>query len=138
MTFLLTEDQEMLRDTAMAFARDEMPVTRLRQLRDSGANGVDAETRQKLAELGFFGVIIPDEPGGEHFGLVGLGQVLEAQGRTLAPTPVLQTALIAASALQLGGEQWARLHVERHEAVCAGRSSCRDADCCGAYLWRSR
>mgnify|MGYP000403830068 CR=1 FL=1 len=103
MTFLLTEDQEMLRDTAMAFARDEMPVTRLRQLRDSGANGVDAETRQKLAELGFFGVIIPDEPGGEHFGLVGLGQVLEAQGRTLAPTPVLQTALIAASALQLGG-----------------------------------
>lgn len=93
----------MLRDTAMAFARDEMPVTRLRQLRDSGANGVDAETRQKLAELGFFGVIIPDEPGGEHFGLVGLGQVLEAQGRTLAPTPVLQTALIAASALQLGG-----------------------------------
>ena len=103
MTFLLTEDQEMLRDTAMAFARDEMPVTRLRQLRDSGANGVDAETRQKLAELGFFGVLIPDEPGGEHFGLVGLGQVLEAQGRTLAPTPVLQTALIAASALQLGG-----------------------------------
>ena len=53
MTFLLTEDQEMLRDTAMAFARDELPVTRLRSLRDSGANGVDPETRQKLAELGF-------------------------------------------------------------------------------------
>ena len=103
MTFLLTEDQEMLRDTAMAFARDELPVTRLRSLRDSGANGVDPETRQKLAELGFFGVIIPDEPGGEHFGLVGLGHILEAQGRTLAATPVLQTALIAASALQLGG-----------------------------------
>ena len=63
MTFLLTEDHEMLRDTAMAFARDELPVTRLRKLRDSGANGVDPDTRQKLAELGFFGVIIPDEPG---------------------------------------------------------------------------
>ena len=86
MTFLLTEDQEMLRDTAMAFARDEMPVTRLRQLRDSGANGVDAETRQKLAELGFFGVIIPDEPGGEHFGLVGLGQVLDCLLYT-SPSP---------------------------------------------------
>ena len=35
MTFLLTEDQEMLRDTAMAFARDELPVTHLRALRDS-------------------------------------------------------------------------------------------------------
>ncbi|MBR9806403.1 MAG: acyl-CoA/acyl-ACP dehydrogenase [Alphaproteobacteria bacterium] len=103
MTFLLTEDQEMLRDTAMTFARDELPITHLRTLRNSGANGVDPETRQKLAELGFFGVIIPDEPGGEHFGLVGLGQILEAQGRTLAATPVMQTALIAASALQLGG-----------------------------------
>lgn len=103
MTFLLTEDQEMLRETAMAFARDELPVTHLRALRDSGANGKDPATRQKLAELGFFGVIVPEEPGGEHFGLVGLGQILEAQGRTLAATPLLQTALIGASTLQLGG-----------------------------------
>jgi alkylation response protein AidB-like acyl-CoA dehydrogenase len=103
MTFLLTEDQEMLRETAMAFARDELPVTHLRTLRDSGANGKDPATRKKLAELGFFGVIVPEEPGGEHFGLVGLGQILEAQGRTLAATPLLQTALIGASTIQLGG-----------------------------------
>jgi alkylation response protein AidB-like acyl-CoA dehydrogenase len=105
MTFVLTEDQEMLRDTALAFVRDELPVTHLRALRDKGANGRDAGTRKKLAELGFFGVIIADEPGGEHFGLVGLGQILEAQGRTLAATPLLQTALIAASAIQLGGSK---------------------------------
>ena len=103
MTFLLTDDQEMLRETAMAFARDELPVTHLRALRDAGANGKDPATRQKLAELGFFGVIVPEEPGGEHFGLVGLGQILEAQGRTLAATPLLQTALIGATAVQLGG-----------------------------------
>jgi alkylation response protein AidB-like acyl-CoA dehydrogenase len=103
MSFVLTEDQEMLRETAMAFARDELPLTHLRALRDAGANGKDAATRKKLAELGFFGVIIPDEPGGETFGLTGLGQILEAQGRTLAATPLLQTALIAASAIQLGG-----------------------------------
>jgi alkylation response protein AidB-like acyl-CoA dehydrogenase len=103
MSFVLTEDQEMLRETAMAFAKDEMPVSHLRALRDKGANGADPATRKKLAELGFFGVIIPDEPGAETFGLVGLGQILEAQGRTLAATPLLQTALIAATALQLGG-----------------------------------
>jgi len=103
MSFVLTEDQDMLRETAMAFARGELPVSHLRALRDKGANGDDAATRKKLAELGFFGVIIPDEPGAETFGLVGLGQILEAQGRTLAATPLLQTALIAASALQLGG-----------------------------------
>lgn len=103
MSFVLTEDQEMLRETAMAFARDELPLTHLRALRDQGANGKDPEARRKLAELGFFGVIIPDEPGGETFGLTGLGQILEAQGRTLAATPLLQTALIASSVLQLGG-----------------------------------
>jgi alkylation response protein AidB-like acyl-CoA dehydrogenase len=103
MSFVLTEDQEMLRETATAFARDELSVNHLRALRDAGANGKDPKTRQKLAELGFFGVIIPDEPGAETFGLTGLGQILEAQGRTLAATPLLQTALIAASALQLGG-----------------------------------
>lgn len=103
MTFVLTEDQDMLRETGLAFMRDELPVTHLRGLRDAGKNGIDPETRTKLAELGFFGVIIPDEPGGEHFGLVGLGQILEAQGRTLASTPLLQTACVAASALQLGG-----------------------------------
>jgi len=103
MSFVLTEDQEMLRETAMAFAGGELPVSHLRALRDKGANGDDPATRKKLAELGFFGVIIPDEPGGETFGLAGLGQILEAQGRTLGATPILQTALIAASALQLGG-----------------------------------
>lgn len=103
MSFVLTEDQEMLRETAMAFARDELSITHLRALRDAGDNGKDAKTRQKLAELGFFGVIIPDEPGAETFGLSGLGQILEAQGRTLAATPLLQTALIGASAIQLGG-----------------------------------
>lgn len=105
MTFVLTEDQQMLRDTAMSFARDTLPVTRLRELRDSGANGVDPMAREKLAELGFFGVLIPEEHGGSDFGLVGMGQILEAQGRTLAATPLLQTGVIGASALTLGGSQ---------------------------------
>ena len=103
MSFILTEDQDMLRETALSFVAGELPVSHLRALRDKGANGNDPATRKKLAELGFFGVIIPGEPGAETFGLVGLGQILEAQGRTLAATPLLQTALIAASALQLGG-----------------------------------
>ncbi len=103
MTFLLNEDQQMLRETARSFMDTEVPLTHFRTLRDKGANGRDDTTRSKLAELGFFGVIIPDVPGGEHFGYTGLGQILEAQGRTLAATAILQTALMGASALQLGG-----------------------------------
>jgi alkylation response protein AidB-like acyl-CoA dehydrogenase len=105
MSFVLTEDQEMLRDTAINFTRDELPVKHLRGLRDSGKNGVDPEGRQKLAELGFFGVLIPEEYDGVGMGMVALGQVMEAQGRTLASTPLLQTACIGASAILLGGSE---------------------------------
>lgn len=103
MTFVLSEDQQMLRDTAMAFARDELPVTHLRGLRDGGANGVDAATRTQLAELGFFGVLVPEAYDGVDMGMVAMGQVMEAQGRTIAATPLLQTAVLGASLLVLGG-----------------------------------
>lgn len=105
MSFILSEDQQMLRDTAMAFARDEMPVTRLRDLRDNGANGVDADIRSKLAELGFFGVLVPEEFDGVGLGMVAMGQIMEAQGRTIAATPLLQSAILGASALILGGSE---------------------------------
>lgn len=105
MTFVLSEDQQMLRDTALAFARDELPVTHLRHLRDTSANGVDAGSRQALAELGFFGVLVPEAHGGVDMGMVAMGQIMEAQGRTLAATPVLQTAVIGASLLSLGASE---------------------------------
>lgn len=105
MSFVLSEDQQMLRDTAMAFTRDELPVSRLRELRDGGANGVDADARAKLAELGFFGVIIPEENDGVGLGMVAMGQIMEAQGRTIAATPLLQSAVLGASTLILGGSE---------------------------------
>ena len=105
MTFVLSEDQQMLRDTAISFARDELPVSHLRGLRDSGANGVDEASRQKLAELGFFGVLVPEEFGGVDMGMIAMGQVMEAQGRTLAATSLLQTAVLGASTIALGGSQ---------------------------------
>lgn len=105
MSFVLSEDQQMLRDTAEAFARDELPLTHFRKLRDDGANGNDTEARAKLAELGFYGVLVPEAHGGSDFGMVGMGQIMEAQGRTLASTGLLQTAVIGASTLALAGSE---------------------------------
>ena len=105
MTFVLSEDQQMLRDTAIAFARDELPVTRLRDLRDKDANGVDADARAKLAELGFFGVLVPEEHGGVGLGMVAMGQIMEAQGRTIAATPLLQSAVLGTSLFNLGASE---------------------------------
>jgi alkylation response protein AidB-like acyl-CoA dehydrogenase len=104
MAFVLSEEQQMLRDSANSFAAEKLPVSQLRALRDKAApQGFDDAAWKEMAELGFAGVLVPEEFGGSAFGHVGLGQVLEAQGRTIAATPLLSTAMIGASALILGG-----------------------------------
>lgn len=102
MPFVLTEEQQMLRDSAKAYAAEKLPISQLRALRKDG-KPYDAGSWKEMAELGFTGVIVPEAFGGSGFGYVGLGQVLEAQGRTLAASPLLSTAMIGASALMLGG-----------------------------------
>ncbi len=104
MAFVLSEEQQMLRDSARAFAAEKLPVSQLRALRSKG-EGFDKTAWKEMAELGFAGVLIPEEFGGSGFGYVGLGQVLEAQGRTIAASPLLSTALVGASALVLAGSQ---------------------------------
>lgn len=104
MAFVLTEEQQMLRDSARSFADEKLPISQLRALRAKG-EGFDAAAWKEMAELGFAGVLIPEEFGGSGFGYVGLGQVLEAQGRTIAASPLLSTAMIGASALMLAGNQ---------------------------------
>ncbi len=105
MAFVLTEEQQMLRDSALSFASEKLPG---QPSCAPCARRARASTRppgRQMAELGFTGVLIPEEFGGSGFGYVGLGQVLEAQGRTIASSPLLSTALIGASALMLAGNQ---------------------------------
>jgi alkylation response protein AidB-like acyl-CoA dehydrogenase len=102
MAFMLTEEQQMLRDSALSFASEKLPVSQLRNLRGKG-EAFDKASWKEMAELGFAGVLVPEEFGGSGFGYVGLGQVLEAQGRTIASSPLLSTAMVGASALLLGG-----------------------------------
>lgn len=104
MAFVLTEEQQMLRDSALSFASEKLPISQLRALRSKG-EGFDKAAWKEMVELGFTGVLVPEEFGGSGFGYVGLGQVLEAQGRTIASSPLLSTALIGASALLMAGSQ---------------------------------
>src|SRR5580700_354352 len=73
-------------------------------MRDSGAPlGYDPAAFAEMAEMGWTGVIIPEEFGGSNFGYLGLGLILEETGRTLTASPILASALAAASAIVLGG-----------------------------------
>ncbi|HWA61624.1 MAG TPA: acyl-CoA dehydrogenase family protein [Caulobacteraceae bacterium] len=101
---VLTEEQSMLRDAARTWTQEKSPVTAFRKMRDSGAPlGYDPAHFAEMAEMGWTGVIIPEEYGGSDFGYLSLGLVLEETGRTLTASPLLSSALAAASALVLGG-----------------------------------
>ncbi len=104
MALILNEEQQLLKDTAKAFLQDNAPVEQVRVLRDSeDARGYSADLWKEMAELGFAGVLIDEEFGGAGFGYVGAGIVMEEMGRTLAASPMLATAILGVTALNLAG-----------------------------------
>jgi len=101
---VLTDEQSMLRDQARAWSQDKAPVAAFRKMRDSAEPlGYDPALFAEMAEMGWAGVIIPEAYGGSDFGYLSLGLILEETGRTLAASPLIASALAAASAIVLGG-----------------------------------
>ena len=109
MKLALTEDQRLIKDSAVTLWKDKGAVQRLRRLRDTGdATGFSRELWAELAGLGWLGLPFPEEHGGVGLGVTELCLVLEEAGRTLAPEPLLATTLLAGSALLLGDSDAAR------------------------------
>ena len=104
MALVLNEEQTMLRDSARGLIRDKAPVSHLRQLRDTrDATGFSRDLWREFAEMGFSGLLVPENFGGSGLGCVEAGVVMEEIGRTLMPSPFLASAVLAASALSRGG-----------------------------------
>ena len=106
MPLVLTEEQEMLRDSARGFLDEKAPVSALRKLRDSNdETGFDRDLWKEMAEMGWAGILVDEEHGGADFGFVGAGVIAEEMGRTLTASPFLSTSVLAATALKkLAGE----------------------------------
>jgi alkylation response protein AidB-like acyl-CoA dehydrogenase len=101
---VLSEEQTMIRDGAKSWVQEKSPVTAFRKLRDSGnTDGFDRNVWKEMAEMGWAGILIPEEFGGTGLGYLTLGLVLEETGRTLTASPLVSTALTATTALILGG-----------------------------------
>jgi len=106
MALVLTEEQPMLRDSARGLISDKAPVSHLRQLRDAkDATGFSRDLWKAFAEMGFSGLLVPENFGGSGLGCVEAGVVMEEIGRTLMPSPFLATSVLAASALSRAGSE---------------------------------
>jgi alkylation response protein AidB-like acyl-CoA dehydrogenase len=104
MPLVLTEDQLLFRDATKRYAAERAPVSQLRQLRDTNDEvGFSRGLWKEMADMGWAGVLVPEEHGGAGFGYVGAGLIAEEVGRNLSATPLLSTAVLAVTALLKGG-----------------------------------
>lgn len=106
MALVLNEEQSMLRDSARGLISDKAPVAHMRKLRDAkDATGFSRDLWKTFAEMGFSGLLVPEEFGGSGLGAVEAGVIMEEIGRTLMPSPFLSTAVLAATAFSRGGNK---------------------------------
>ncbi|MCP4006690.1 MAG: acyl-CoA dehydrogenase [bacterium] len=120
MALILSEEQELLKETAREFIQERSPVSELRKLRDeASADGFSADLWKEMAELGWAGIVFPEEYGGADMGYAELGIVLEECGRTLAATPLISTIALGGTAVLLGGNETQKKDVLT--AICEGQ-----------------
>jgi alkylation response protein AidB-like acyl-CoA dehydrogenase len=101
-TLIDTEDEVILRDAARGFLADASPVSALRANRDA-VRAYDPALWAEMAQMGWTGVLVPEDAGGADMGHRAAGILAEEMGRTLAASPFLSTAVIAASVLRQMG-----------------------------------
>jgi len=92
----------LLRDTARKFLDSECPSTFVRKMMaDESAHAT--ELWKKIAQLGWLGIIVPEEFGGSGGSFIDLIVILEEMGKSLVPGPFFASALLGSTAILTGG-----------------------------------
>ncbi len=115
----LTPDQEFFRETTARFLEDQVPVARLRALRDDPV-GFDADFWRRGAELGWTSLLVSEEHGGGSIsgdGLADLSLIAFEFGAHAAPGPLVTTNVVA-GALSDAGDA----HADTVAALLAGET----------------
>ncbi|MCA1959170.1 MAG: acyl-CoA/acyl-ACP dehydrogenase [Desulfomonile sp.] len=99
------EDQIEIARQARKFFEKECPIARVRELFED-EEGFSREIWQKMAELGWMGMHIPEAYGGLGMDFTYQTVLLEEMGRALLPGPFFSTvALAAESILEAGTDE---------------------------------
>jgi alkylation response protein AidB-like acyl-CoA dehydrogenase len=88
----LSEEQELLKNTARDFLEKECPETLVREMEED-EKGYSPELWKKMAEQGWQGLLIPDQYGGADFSYLDLIILIEEFGRALVPGPFISTVV---------------------------------------------
>ena len=105
MQFSNTPEQEEFRSVLRRFLEEKSPPSAVRRLMETEA-GWDRESWRELnQQLGLTAVHVPEAYGGQGFGPVELGIVLEEMGRALLCAPYFASTVLAATAIMQAGTE---------------------------------
>jgi alkylation response protein AidB-like acyl-CoA dehydrogenase len=90
MNFDFSDDQQAIKRTAKDLLADRFKLERVRELAEAGT--YDEEAWKELCELGWPGIFVDEQYGGQGLGIVELIILMEELGYTLAPVPFLSNA----------------------------------------------
>ncbi len=99
MDFHFTDEQEMLRKSARDFAKGECPGDFIREMEDD-EKGYTTQLWNKMAELGWMGLMLPEDYDGIGCGLLDLVVIMEEIGAGCVPGPYLDTVLGSLAVLE--------------------------------------
>ncbi|MEZ5508221.1 MAG: acyl-CoA dehydrogenase family protein [Gammaproteobacteria bacterium] len=95
MNFNYSEDQLAIKEVADRIFRDLCGDDAIKQCFKSG-QPFHAELWQQLAGAGLLATSLPADLGGSEMGMTELSIVLEGQGRSVAPVPVVESIVACA------------------------------------------
>jgi alkylation response protein AidB-like acyl-CoA dehydrogenase len=93
MYFDLTDEQQAIKATAREFLAARYKSERIRELAES-EHGFEQSDWEEMAELGWPGLALPEEWGGQGLGVVDLSVLFEEMGYALAPSPLLSNTVV--------------------------------------------
>jgi alkylation response protein AidB-like acyl-CoA dehydrogenase len=103
MDFDLTDDQREIRRVAHELLAARSPLAKVRESAEAAA--YDDRLWREIVELGWPGIAVPEEHGGQGLGSVELAVLLEELGYACAATPFLSTAVAAAVIAACGSDE---------------------------------
>ncbi|MGV8057360.1 MAG: acyl-CoA dehydrogenase family protein [Smithellaceae bacterium] len=99
-----TSEQTLLRDTAAKFFVNNSPYAKVREMEESEA-GCDMTLWASLAEMGWLGVLFPEEYGGYGGQFIDIAIILEEMGKMVFPSPFFSTVIQSGLAIVEGGTE---------------------------------
>jgi len=104
MYFDLTDEQQAIKSTAHDFLASRFKSERIREIAASDS-GFDEAGWKEMAELGWAGLALPEEWGGQGLGAVDLAVLFEEMGYALAPSPLLSNTIAGLALATAGSDE---------------------------------